>query len=49
MRYYLYDDAGNEIMQCTDQTLCDAVNWIYDNDQGYIINEKGKEIECNVY
>lgn len=46
MTYYLYDD-GNEIMQCTDETLCDAVNWIYDNDQGYIINEKEREWNAN--
>ena len=46
MTYYLYDNEGNEIMQCTNKTLCDAVNWVYDNEQGYIINENGKGVEC---
>ena len=44
--YYLYDDDGNEIMECTDRTLCDAINWIYEHGQGYIIDGKGKSVEC---
>ena len=44
--YHLYDDDGNEIMECTDRTLCDAINWIYDHGQGHIIDGKGKSVEC---
>mgnify|MGYP006922320229 CR=1 FL=1 len=44
--YHLYDDGGNEIMQCTDRTLCDAINWIYDHGQGYIVDGNGKTVEC---
>lgn len=47
MKYTLYNNEGNEVMKANnDMELADLINWIYEHDEGFILDENNNTVEC---
>ena len=46
MKFTLYDNNGNVVKSaCNDAELAELVNWVYEHNEGFIMNEKGDIVE----
>ena len=46
MKYVLYTDEGDEVMKVdNEKELADLINWAYEHEQGFIVDENGNMIE----
>lgn len=46
MTYTLVDNDGDEVMKGNDRELGNMVNYVYQHDGAYILDEKGDIVDC---